>query len=119
MLKNILGNHVFYDKIGRCPTFEGEDRQLNIEWLATLGADMKIYPVNYHLRCWAYILHMEFDAFVMKIGLDGGGNLGVGAQCTMISLIASSFQDQPYHRISRLVKPSFEDYPYHINDFMR
>ena len=76
MLKDIPSNHVIYDdEIRRCSRFEGDDRQLNAEWVATLGAGMKIYPVNYHLRRWAYILYMEFDAFIMKIGLDGGGNL--------------------------------------------
>ena len=97
LLKDILDNRVFYDdEIGRCPKFEGEDRQLNAEWVAALGADMKLYPVNYHLRRWAHCIRIR--CICMKMGLAGGGNLGVGAQCTMISLIASSFTDQPYHR---------------------
>ena len=54
--KCILGNHVFYDnEIGLCCLgFDGEDRQPNAEWAATLVAGMKANLLNHHPKRWAY-----------------------------------------------------------------
>ena len=78
------------------PKVQGEDRQPNAEWMATSGADMKVYPVDHHLRRWAYCI-WDSTRLYEDWGFDSGGNLGVGVQCTMINLTASSFQDQRHH----------------------